>query len=332
MKKTLRRWAAATIGAVAALVVTSCAYDPYYSSADSSYGYGDGYGYGGSSFSTSVFISTGDSRWGYDPYCHSYYDYHRRAYYDPYLYGYYPVGYRPAYVYGVPHPHGWRPGSRYCPPPSRISGRQLSNYRNRDELYRRSNYSWANQVRQRDNGGPSRGSGQRPGDDRGRPGNNDHRPDFGRSPQAGNDRNPFGNNTRPVQRPSGNFDRDGRDRGDRDRSPYQRRDFNRPDFNRPDRGNAPQQRPSVPDRSRESRQRYSPQGFNSPVGMNPGRSIERPQAPPVQRQQMERPQTRERSFERPSPPQRSRPEPASGGGRERFSGGGDGERGDRRGR
>ena len=123
MKKNLRLLVVAAVGAVASLAFTSCAYDPYYASGSTSVGgsyssgYGDGYGYGGSSFSTSVFVGTGDPRWGYDPNCYSYYDYSRRAYYDPYLNGYYPIGYRPPIVYGVPHPYGWSPGHGYCPPP-----------------------------------------------------------------------------------------------------------------------------------------------------------------------------------------------------------------------
>jgi len=144
------------LGAVVTLISASCAYDPYYSpsSVSGSYstgygqGYGQGYGHGGSSFSSSVFIGTGNPRWGYDPYCYSYYDYTRRSYYDPYLNGYYPVGYRPPVVYGVPHPHGWRPGRTYCPPPSRVSSVTISNYRDRESSYRRSDYGWANQVRQ----------------------------------------------------------------------------------------------------------------------------------------------------------------------------------------
>ena len=139
----------------ASMIFSSCAYDPYYSSAGGSYnsgysgGYGDGYGYGGSNFSTSFFVSTGDPRWGYDPYCYSYYDYHSRRYYDPYLHGYYPVGYRPPVVVGVPHPYGWRPGRGYCPPPSRVRDVTVVNYRNRVDAYRGSSYDWARQVRQR---------------------------------------------------------------------------------------------------------------------------------------------------------------------------------------
>lgn len=141
-----------TAGAALALISASCAYDPYYApnSVSGSYstGYGPGYGFGGSSFSTSVFVGTGNSRWGYDPYCRSYYDYGRRSYYDPYLNGYYPIGYRPPVVFGVPHPHGWSAGSGYCPPPSRVTSVTIRNYSDRESAYRRSNYGWANQVRQ----------------------------------------------------------------------------------------------------------------------------------------------------------------------------------------
>lgn len=157
MKKNLRLSMGAALGAVAALALSSCAYDPYYSSTtfggsySSGYsggGYGDGYGYGGSSFNTSLFVSTGNSQWGYDPYTYSYYDYRRRAYYDPYLYGYYPVGYRPPVVYGVPHPHGWRPGRSSIAPPSRVTNLTVVNYRNRESAYKNTRYDWARQVRQ----------------------------------------------------------------------------------------------------------------------------------------------------------------------------------------
>lgn len=148
MKKHLRHWAAAAVAAAAALAFTSCAYDPYYSSVGGSYttGYGEGYGYGGSHFSTSVFVATGDPQWGYDPYCYSYYDYHRRCYYDPYLNGYYPIGYRPPVIIGVPHPYGYRHG--YCPPPRYVHHGTIPNYHNRENAYRNSNYGWARQVRQ----------------------------------------------------------------------------------------------------------------------------------------------------------------------------------------
>lgn len=148
----MKKYLLGIAGAMVALAFASCAYDPYYNpSYASSYsvGYGEGYGYGGSSFSTSVFVGTGDSRWGYDPDCHSYYDYQRRCYYDPYLNGYYPVGYRPVVVYGAPHPCGWSPGRSYISPPSRVTNITISNYRDRESSYRRSNYSWARQVQQR---------------------------------------------------------------------------------------------------------------------------------------------------------------------------------------
>lgn len=152
MKKNFRHWAVAAVGTAAAFAFSSCTYDPYYSSVGGSYssgyssGYGEGYGYGGSNFSTSLFVTTGDPRWGYDPNCYSYYDYHTHRYYDPYLYGYYPVGYRPVVVYGTPHPYGWRPGGGYCPPPRTVRNVTVVNYRNRESAYRNSNYSWAKKV------------------------------------------------------------------------------------------------------------------------------------------------------------------------------------------
>lgn len=153
MKNILRITGAATAAVALSLLAPSCAYDPGYygpssSSVSASYssGYGHGYGYGGSSFSTSLFVSTGDSRWGYDPYCQSYYDYHRRAYYDPYLYGYYPVGYRPPMLVGCPHPYGWSSG-RYIAPPRVINNYTVVHYSNRERAYRSSSYDWAHQVR-----------------------------------------------------------------------------------------------------------------------------------------------------------------------------------------
>lgn len=130
---------------LSAFAVSSCAYDPYYST---SYGgYGDGYGYGNSSFSSSFFVSTGDSRWAYDPYAACYFDYTRRAYYDPYLSGYYPVGYRPRYVVGAPHPGGWRRGSDYCPPPRSVRSYNLTNYHDRTSRYRSLGRDWSRNVR-----------------------------------------------------------------------------------------------------------------------------------------------------------------------------------------
>lgn len=134
---------------IAALAVSSCAYDPYYSgsSYSSGGGYGSGYGYGSSNFSTSFFVSTGNPRWGYDPYAGAYYDYSRRCYYDPYLSGYYPVGYRPRYVYGSPHPHGWSRGRSSIAPPSRIRSYKLTNYQDRTSRYRSLGRDWSRDVR-----------------------------------------------------------------------------------------------------------------------------------------------------------------------------------------
>jgi hypothetical protein len=144
MKKDSGVWASAIAGMAAALILNSCAYDPNYmsTSVGGSYrsGYGQGYGYGGDSFSTSVFVGTGNPRWGYDPGCYSYYDYNRRAYYDPYLNGYYPIGYRPPVVYGISHPYGWRPGLAYCRPPSRVTNVTISNYGSREASYRNAGY------------------------------------------------------------------------------------------------------------------------------------------------------------------------------------------------
>lgn len=147
MKKNL-----ISLAGLAGLVlgVGSCAYDPFatdggYNRSSVNVAYGHGYGYGGGSFVTSHFWTTGDSRWGYDPYVRSYYDYQRRCYYDPFLHGYYPVGYRPPILVGVPHPVGYRHG--WCPPPRRITNVTIVNYRNREAAYRNTNYGWARNVR-----------------------------------------------------------------------------------------------------------------------------------------------------------------------------------------
>ena len=140
------------MGAAFVLAMGSCAYDPNYAvggAYSAGYGgggamYGEGYGYGYSGFSTTMFVGTGDPRWGYDPYCNAYYDYNRRCYYDPYLYGYYPMGYRPVLVVGVPHPYGYR--HNFCPPPTHVRTVTLANYNNRASLYHNSSYSWAHSV------------------------------------------------------------------------------------------------------------------------------------------------------------------------------------------
>lgn len=194
MKKLLFRFSVAAVTAGSALSVVSCAYDPYAPSY-----YGGGYGYSGGSSFSATFVSTGDSRWGYDPDRYCYYDYTRRAYYDPYLYGYYPVGYLPPRLYGVPHPHGWRPGRTYCPPPRNVRFNTISNYQNRVNLLQRRNYGWANHVRVRDRGGfnprgapaPNRNFGNQPNRPDNRPGFQQgpgfqNRPDSPGRPQFGN--------------------------------------------------------------------------------------------------------------------------------------------------
>jgi hypothetical protein len=145
MKKSLRLLSSATVGVLISLGFVSCAYDPFYSTSVGS-SYNTGFIGGGGS--TSLFVSTGDPRWGYDPNCFSYYDYQRRSYYDPYLCGYYPVGCRPPLVVGVPHPFGWSPGHGICRPPVRVTNVTISNFRDREFAYRNSSFGWARQVRQ----------------------------------------------------------------------------------------------------------------------------------------------------------------------------------------
>ncbi len=131
--------AAATLG-ISVLAVSSCVYEPYYSGSSRSYGYGS------PSFSTLHFVRTSNPRWGYDPRVRCYYDYHRRCYYDPYLSGYYPVGYRPVYVRGVPHPHGWNGGHRHISPPSRIRDYRLGQDYQRQDRYRHLNHDWSRHI------------------------------------------------------------------------------------------------------------------------------------------------------------------------------------------
>jgi len=206
MKKILRLLAGTALG-VAALSLTSCYYDPYHgggSSVSASYssGYGDGYGYGGSSFSTSVFVGTGDPRWGYDPHCYSYYDYYSHRYYDPYLNGYYPIGYRPPIVYGVPHPYGWRPGVRYCPPPRGYRNVTVVNYRNRAVAYQGTSYGWARQVRQQP-ASQGRVTGSRPAQSYHDRQNANNRPNTGSRPQTNHDARPNTGSRPEANRGSG---------------------------------------------------------------------------------------------------------------------------------
>ena len=76
-------WIRSTLTIASAITLSSCVYDSGYYSAPSGYsgGVSTTYSSGGYS-STSLFISTGNPRWGYDPSCYSYYDYTTRCYYD----------------------------------------------------------------------------------------------------------------------------------------------------------------------------------------------------------------------------------------------------------
>ena len=148
MTKNFRSVIGIASGIVAAVSLSSCV-DPYYEGTSYGASYSSG-GYGGGS--TSIFVSTGDPLWGYDPYSYSYYNYSTRRYYDPYLYGYYPIGYRPRPVYGVPHPCGWHPGMSHISPPQRVNNYTIRNYDDRAGAYRNSNYGWSKQVRPSDGG------------------------------------------------------------------------------------------------------------------------------------------------------------------------------------
>ena len=206
------------VAGISALAVSSCAYDPYYSggSSYSSGGgsYGNGYGYGNSSFTTSYFVSTGNPQWGYDPYAGAYYDYGRHCYYDPYLNGYYPTGYRPRYVSGSPHPHGWSRGGSHIAPPSQIRSYNLTNYENRGERYRSLGRDWSSDVRinqpghdehqEHDSRGSSQGSffGGGRGSSQGDYDRNDGR-NQNSNPQHGSDRNGENRFSRPDSDDSG---------------------------------------------------------------------------------------------------------------------------------
>ena len=309
MRKNLLPWSTA-VGAAVSLAISSCAYDPYYSSAGGYYstgygGYGDGYGYGGSNFSTSFFVSTGDPGWGYDPYTYCYYDYRSRRYYDPYLYGYYPVGYRPYALYGVPHPHGWRPGHGYCPPPQTVRNVTVVNYRNRESAYRNTDYSWARQVRQqpvrsntRDgdysrSGSPTtrQDAGPRPSSDRGwlSPRSRDSysreshvAPESGRGIRGGS-RAPEQYNT-PVVRPE--FRTASPDRFNRQDHRQSPRTLNstppasRPQFSPPPRRIEPSVPRSRPDFQRSDESRGNRGGFQRPEQAAPPASVQ-PATPPA---------------------------------------------------
>lgn len=125
--------------AAAAAIFSSCYYDPSYG------GYGTSYGTSGVSAS---FVSTSSDYWFYDPTVRCYYDRRRSAYYDPYLSGYYPRGYSPRPIYNAPHPYGWG-GRGHAPVPHGINGRTLNQQQDRVAQLQARNYSWANQVRVR---------------------------------------------------------------------------------------------------------------------------------------------------------------------------------------
>ena len=277
MKKHLRHWVVAAVGAAAAFAFSSCAYDPYYSSVGGSYssGYGEGYGYGGSNFSTSLFVTTGDPRWGYDPYCYSYYDYRSRRYYDPYLNGYYPIGYRPPIVYGAPHPHGWRPGRGYCPPPRTVRNITVVNYRDRESAYRNSNYSWSRQVRQQ----PA--------------------PQY-RQQEYRRDHNPY---TRPDTRTRQSSD----SRWLNPPSRQAEESFSRQSQNR-DFSSQPSESQTRESRSRGGRASQLPQAYNTPVASEPERNRAAPQRHNTRPdfRQSTRPEPREARHES---RQLTRPEP-----------------------
>ena len=122
------------------LALSSCYYDPYATNVSYSVGFSSGGGFG-----SSVFVSTGDPRWAYDPTLYCYFDRTRRCYYDPFLFGYYPVGYIPVGIRGCPHPYGWS-GSGICPYPRSVNSRYLSRYDQRLSNYASAEYHWARRV------------------------------------------------------------------------------------------------------------------------------------------------------------------------------------------
>lgn len=120
--------------------LSSCYYDPYATNVSYSAGFSNGGGFG-----SSVFVSTGDPRWAYDPSLYCYFDRTRRCYYDPFLSGYYPVGYIPVGIRGCPHPYGWS-GSGICPYPRSVNSRFISHYDQRLSNYSSAEFHWARRV------------------------------------------------------------------------------------------------------------------------------------------------------------------------------------------
>ncbi len=314
------RFIRTVLAACTLVFASSCYYDGYYSS----YGAYDSYGYSGGGVS---FVYTSSDRWLYDPVVYCYYDRHRRAYYDPYLYGYYPVGYVPRPIYGVPHPHGWRPGRGYCPPPSNFRDRRLSNYHNRTDLLRSRQYSWAGSVRERNDGNmaawqsrrlqnaaqfPSRQqAAERPRGNRPAPQGSPRENSWGSRSGGDATRPGFGTPRNPSARP-----------------PETR------DWNRSQRGNW-QENNRQP--SRDDRGRVAPRpSFNQPVDTGTARQRQaeghRARSPEGRQHSFEpRPAPAPRQETRPAPPppprEEARPSSRGGGsGGWQNRGGGDGER------
>ncbi len=146
MTAQLRLPLLAVLAACFGAFLSSCTYEPYSYGPRTSVGSSVSYSSNGH-VSSSVFIRTSSSRWGYDPHCRSYYDYHRKAYYCPWLRGYYPTGFRPPVVVGVPHPHGWHPGRSSCAAPTHVRNHSLRDYRNRHLHLSRLNHSWCKGLR-----------------------------------------------------------------------------------------------------------------------------------------------------------------------------------------
>jgi len=285
-------------GAVA-LLFSSCAYDPYYSSSSVgttySSGFGHGYGYGGTSFDSSLFISTGNPRWGYDPNCYSYYDFSSRRYYDPYLNGFYPVGYRPRYVYGAPHPHGWSPGRNYIAPPRRITNVTVVNYRNREDAYRNLDYSWSRNVRgqTQQQSRPNHYQESRPNFDNSRDNWRDSQQNDPRRNRF-EDRRSRNESPSRFNRPVTNFDRP---QGDSENWNDRVNRQQRPQLGNPggDRNFNREQRIERQGRQQNS-ERQQRQRFNQESQQEARPQMQRPQ---MQRRQMEQPQTQERQVQEP---------------------------------
>lgn len=134
------------LAACSGALLSSCIYEPYGCGPSTSISSSVRHHNSGH-VSSSIFIRTSSSRWGYDPHCRSYYDHTRQCYYDPWLRGYYPRGYRPPVIIGIPHPYGWKQGQRTCPPPVHIRTHTIRDHRCRYEHYRRLNHSWCRQIR-----------------------------------------------------------------------------------------------------------------------------------------------------------------------------------------